>query len=135
MQSISNFKLNPFYNYWSRSEFFGKSYIVGGYEFSLDSIRQYILPSATQKPYTEKDPRKQLQITKREYRIHSVLTCFNKSSPRPCIIYHDKVSISGFNLPTFVKVEWFLDQAAKHHFQQAIKFEDNCVCNNNSSLY
>eukprot|EP01127_Copromyxa_protea_P006744 TRINITY_DN16734_c0_g1_i1.p1 TRINITY_DN16734_c0_g1~~TRINITY_DN16734_c0_g1_i1.p1 ORF type:complete len:385 (-),score=40.90 TRINITY_DN16734_c0_g1_i1:17-1171(-) len=106
---------NPFQTSWYRRDFFGKTgYVIGGHEFSLDAIKNGILRAATYKYFADKDPRKQFQVSKRDYRIHSVLTTFNKSSPRPTIVYHDRV-------------DWCLDQATKNYFHATVRLEDSTI--------
>ena len=81
-------KIGPPKNLWQRYKFFNTvSYIIGGYQYSLNEIENGILRSnrkaigAFTRPFGKSDPRMKVALETPESRVHFALVCGAKSCP------------------------------------------------------
>uniref|UniRef100_A0A6B2L6Z3 DEP domain-containing protein n=1 Tax=Arcella intermedia TaxID=1963864 RepID=A0A6B2L6Z3_9EUKA len=101
---------NPYEGFISRKKYFStQTYIVANMTFSLDDIEHGILRPRNNY-FGEGDERAQFKIDGPDARIFSVLSCYNKSSPKTLIIKSENV-------------DRFVDYACRRHFT-SVKFQD-----------
>ncbi|XP_057314242.1 uncharacterized protein LOC130655492 isoform X2 [Hydractinia symbiolongicarpus] len=80
--------IGPPVNLWQRYKFFNTvSYVIGGYNYSLNDIENGILRSnrkpigSLKKPFSKSDPRLKVSLAEPEPKIHFALVCGAKSCP------------------------------------------------------